>query len=54
MKSNLLFYLSALLMLWMLSGCELVGDIFRTGVWVGIILVVGVIMLVIALLRKLF
>jgi hypothetical protein len=26
-----------------LSGCELVGDIFKAGVWVGAILVIGLI-----------
>ena len=27
------------------SGCELAGDIFQAGVWVGVLLVVGVIAL---------
>jgi hypothetical protein len=31
----------------MLAGCELVGDIFEAGVWVGIILVVLIIGLVV-------
>lgn len=30
----------------MLAGCELVGDIFEAGVWVGVILVILVIGLV--------
>ena len=30
-----------------LTGCELVGDIFKAGVWVGAILVIGIIGLVI-------
>jgi hypothetical protein len=29
-----------------LSGCEVIGDIFQAGVWVGVILVVGVLALV--------
>ena len=29
-----------------LSGCEILGDIFQAGVWVGVILVVGVIALI--------
>jgi hypothetical protein len=26
-----------------LAGCELIGDIFKAGVWVGVLLVLGVI-----------
>ena len=36
-----------------LSGCELVGDIFKAGVWVGIFAVVAVIILVAYLVGKL-
>lgn len=36
------------------SSCELVGDIFEAGVWSGVILVVGGILLVIFVLVKLF
>ena len=28
-----------------LSGCEIIGDIFQAGVWVGVVLVVGVLAL---------
>jgi hypothetical protein len=35
-----------------LAGCELVGDIFKAGVWVGVILVIGIIGLVIWMLSK--
>lgn len=37
-----------------LTSCELVGDIFKTGVWTGVILVVGIIIVVIWLLAKAF
>ncbi len=37
-----------------LTGCELIGDIFKAGIWVGIILVVGIIALVLFLIRKIF
>lgn len=37
-----------------LSSCELVGDIFQAGMWVGIIIVVGIIALVLFLIRKIF
>ena len=36
-----------------LSGCELVGDIFKAGVWVGILAVVAVVVLAIYLVSKL-
>ena len=35
-----------------LSGCELVGDIFKAGVWVGALLVIGVIAVGIWLVSK--
>lgn len=46
MKANqfLAFFLG--LMITMLAGCELVGDIFQAGIWVGILVVVGIIGLV--------
>jgi len=36
-----------------LTSCELVGDIFKAGVWVGILAVVAVIGLIIFLISKL-
>jgi hypothetical protein len=35
-----------------LSSCELVGDIFKAGVWVGVLVVVGIIALIIFLVAK--
>jgi len=35
-----------------LSGCELAGDIFQAGVWVGVLLVIGVVGLVVWLLSR--
>ena len=35
-----------------LAGCELVGDIFQAGVWVGALLVIGVVAVVIWLVSK--
>ena len=43
------FFLTALL----LSGCEFIGDIFKTGIWVGVIIVIAVIA-VVAFIVKLF
>jgi len=37
-----------------LSSCELVGGIFKTGVWAGVIMVVVVVALVIWILAKIF
>ena len=37
-----------------LSSCQLVGDIFKAGVWVGVLIVVGIVVLAIVLLGKLF
>jgi hypothetical protein len=36
----------------LLSGCELVGDIFKAGVWSGILIVVAIIALIIFLIGK--
>ncbi len=45
--------ISALLFLLVtLTGCELVGDIFEAGVWVGVLLVVLVIAGILFLLKK--
>ena len=34
------------------SGCELVGDIFQAGVWVGVIMVAAVVGLILMLVTK--
>ena len=36
----------------MLAGCELVGDIFEAGVWVGVILVILIVGLVVWLFAR--
>jgi hypothetical protein len=35
-----------------LSGCEIIGDIFQAGVWVGVLLVIGVIALIIWMVSR--
>ena len=35
-----------------LGGCELAGDIFKAGVWVGVLLVIGAVGLIIWLISK--
>jgi hypothetical protein len=47
--------LSAILVLsfiFFLSSCQVIGGIFKAGVWVGVILVVGIIGLVLYLISK--
>jgi len=39
-----------LLSTFLFSGCEIIGDIFKAGVWVGVLLVVVIIFLLIKLL----
>lgn len=34
------------------SSCEAIGDIFKAGVWVGVLIVVGIIALVLFLIGK--
>jgi hypothetical protein len=47
MRESALLLLTAVVPILGLSGCEIVGDIFQAGVWVGVLLVVGVIALII-------
>ena len=50
MKKISIFPLLAILL--SLSSCELIGDIFEAGVWVGVLLVVGIVAVVIFLFSK--
>jgi len=43
-----------MMMLVSLSSCRLIGDIFKAGVWVGVMVVVVVIVLIVLLLGKMF
>jgi hypothetical protein len=43
-------FLSALMVVF--TGCEIVGDIFKAGMWVGIIIVVLVVFLVVRLMSR--
>jgi len=52
MKQSWLLSLTVLFSAVALTGCELVGDIFEAGVWVGVLLVLGVIAIVIWLVSK--
>jgi hypothetical protein len=50
MKNFALFAVTAMAVL-SLSACELIGDVFQAGVWVGVILVIGVIALIVWMVR---
>jgi len=52
MKTQFSFAALFLLLLTTISGCELVGDIFKAGVWVGVLAVVFVIVMVVWLIGK--
>lgn len=47
-------FLPLIALLMSLSSCQIIGDIFKAGVWSGVILVVVVVGLVIFLLAKVF
>lgn len=54
MERSLVLRIYAVLLLALASaGCELVGDIFKAGVWVGVLMVVGIIALVLFAVTKL-
>ena len=52
MKQSWFFSVVLLFSAVALTGCELVADIFKAGVWVGVLLVLGVIAIVIWLASK--
>ena len=45
--NNVSWFVLLLLSTMILAGCEIIGDIFQAGVWVGVILVVLVIGLIV-------
>jgi TRAP-type C4-dicarboxylate transport system permease large subunit len=50
MKKIHLFFFA--LAIFFLSSCQAIGDIFKAGVWVGVLIVVGVVALIIYLLSR--
>jgi hypothetical protein len=52
MKSTNIIIALLVLASTMLTSCEMIGDIFKAGVWVGVIVVVGIIALVLWLIGK--
>ena len=51
MRFNFL-WVGLLAIVMMLSSCELIGDIFQAGMWVGVIIVVGIIALLFWIINK--
>lgn len=51
MKRKLIFGLATLLVL-TLSSCEIIGGIFKAGVWSGVLIVVGIIALIVYLISR--
>lgn len=47
-----IYLLPALVILTSLTGCELIGDIFKTGFYAGIFIVIAIILLVFWLLSR--
>ena len=52
MKRNSVIYGSLFMALTFLSSCEVIGGIFKAGVWVGVIVVVAVIALILWLVSR--
>jgi hypothetical protein len=52
-KFNILAVLAVLVLPFLMTGCELVGDIFRAGIWVGVLGVVALVALVVWVIGKL-
>jgi len=50
-KSPLLAVITTFLFIGV-SGCEFIGDVFQAGVWVGVLLVAGVIALVVWMIAR--
>jgi TRAP-type C4-dicarboxylate transport system permease large subunit len=40
------------MLIFLLSSCQAIGDIFKAGVWVGVVIVVGVIAIIIYFVTK--
>lgn len=52
MKNKSLIGAIALMLVVGLSSCEVVGGIFKAGVWVGVLIVVGIIGLIVYLISR--
>lgn len=53
MSRNLPVYLSLMLLVVLLSGCELIGDLLAFGFWTGVVVVAVIVLIVWAISRRL-
>lgn len=53
MKNRVTLLFVILLLLEICSGCGFIGDILEMGIWIGVIIVVAVLLIIIAIIRKL-
>ncbi len=51
-KTNLTLGIILLATMFTMSGCEVIGDIFKAGMWVGVIIVVAIVALILWLVGK--
>jgi hypothetical protein len=52
MKNNILNSLTFVFLLFTFTGCSVIGDIFKAGIWVGVLVVVVVIALIFWIIKK--
>ena len=52
MQTNIIKYTLFSILLLLTSSCTVVGDIFKAGVWVGVLAIVGIIALIIFIMGK--
>lgn len=46
MKTQINNYFLFLALVALFSGCEFIGDVFKTGIWVGVIIVIAVLVII--------
>jgi TRAP-type C4-dicarboxylate transport system permease large subunit len=52
MKKQILFTSTIIIIAILFSSCQAIGDIFKAGVWVGVVIVVAVIALIAFIISK--
>jgi len=50
-KSRLFYSAALLIALFTLPGCEFIGDVFKAGIWVGIIIIIAIIAVIVFIVR---
>ena len=52
-KNQLITFFSALILFITMSGCAIIGDIFKAGMWVGMFIVIAIVGVIIFIFVKL-